>query len=70
MPRPRVQIDEAKLFETCKDGATVTKLLGVFGGVIDRETMRKRVHEYVNAGKLVWAEPSKRGHAGILKTVQ
>jgi hypothetical protein len=69
MPRPRIEIDESKLFEACKEGVTVTRLLGVLGNVIDRETLRKRIQEYVASGKLVWSEPCRRGHAGILKTI-
>lgn len=69
MPKPRINLDEAVLFAACKDGITVTRLLGVFGGVMDRETLRMRIKEYVAAGKLVWAKPGSRGQAGILKTV-
>ncbi len=68
MPRPRIAIDETKLFDTCREGATVTRLLGELGGVIDRETLRKRIKDYVNQGKLVWEKPGSRGTAGILKT--
>ena len=70
MPRPRIEINEAALFDACKEGATVTRLLGALGGSIDRETLRKRIKDYVAAGKLTWAEPSRRGHAGILRTTQ
>ena len=66
MPRPRIPIDEQKLLEECKSGVTVTYLVSLFG--TNRETMRKRIHEYVSSGKLVWAEPCRKGHAGILKT--
>ena len=68
MGRKKIAIDEAKLFETCREGATVTQILGALGGAIDRETLRKRIQAYVFERKLVWAKLGGRGQAGILKT--
>ena len=66
--RPRKQIDESKILETCKNGATITGILVAIGDAVTRETLSNRIREYVQAGKLVWAPQGKQGRAGILKT--
>lgn len=69
MGRKRKVIDETKIFDLCKDGATVMGILEAFNGAFDSETLRRRLKEYVAAGKLIWTKPGSRGVAGILKTV-
>ena len=66
MPRPRKVIDEIRILEECKEGATVTHLMRDFLGC--RDTFKNRIEELIQSGKLYWAVPGSRGKAGILKT--
>jgi hypothetical protein len=68
MGRPRIAIDESKVFEACKEGSTITGILVALQDAVTRETLVNRIKEYLAAGKLIWDQPGSRGKAGILKT--